>query len=257
MFLCIDAGNSQIYGGFFKDNKAINSFRLNTKLGWSSDQLGVFLSSFCREHSIDMRLVEMVAISSVVPSLDYHLNNAALKYLKCTPIFVKPGIKTGINVTKFKSHNEIGADLICSASGAVHTYPNKNLFVIDMGTASTLIAVSKDKEFLTGIIIPGLNTQISSLATSAEKLFSVEIVKPKNKIPQNTIESIQTGLYYSHIGGLKYLIKKLAKNCFDGEEYLVIGTGGYSRLFKDEELFDYLEPDLILTGLLKIIELTK
>ncbi len=255
MLLCIDAGNSQIYGGFFVDGKVINSFRLNTKLGWSSDQLGIFLRSFCHEHGVDVATVTTIAISSVVPSLDYHLNNAALKYFKCIPLFVKAEVKTGIDVSKFEGHREIGADLICSAVGAIEQFPDKNLFIVDMGTASTIIAISKSKEFLTGVIVPGLALQASSLVSAAEKLFSVEMVKPERCMPTNTAESIQVGLYYSHIGGLKYLMKKLAQGCFKDEEYLVIGTGGYSRLFEDIALFDHVEPDLILSGLVKIVEL--
>ena len=254
MLLCIDAGNTQIHGGFYRNRNEVIHFRINTKIGWSADQLGIFLTSFCREKEIDVSKVGQVAVSSVVPSLDYHLNNASLKYFKCQPIFVKAGIKTGINVNKFKNYNEIGADLICSAVGAVYKYKDSNLMIVDMGTATTITAINKAKEFLTGAIFPGLATQISSLASSAEKLFSVELAKPKNEAPKSTVEAIQTGVYYSHLGGVGLLIKKLAKECFGSEEYLVVGTGGYARLFKEEKLFDYFESDLVLAGLLKIMD---
>jgi type III pantothenate kinase len=157
-------------------------------------------------------------------------------------------------VNKFKNYNEIGADLVCSAVGAVYQYIETNLIIVDMGTATTITAINKAKEFLTGAIIPGLATQISSLASSAEKLFSVELIRPKNEAPRSTIEAIQTGVYYSHLGGIKLLIKRLAKECFGGEKYLIIGTGGYARLFQEEELFDYFESNLVLAGLQKIIE---
>jgi type III pantothenate kinase len=257
MLICIDVGNTQVYGGFYQDNNFIHSFRINTKVGWSSDQLGIFLKSFCHEHAINIEQVESIAVSSVVPSFDHHLQNACLKYFKKRALFVKAGVKSGLSVAKFKNSHEIGADLICSAVGAINLHPNTNLLIIDMGTATTICAVNKSKEFLTGLIIPGIKTQNDSLAISAEKLFSVELVKPKTIMSGSTVESIQNGIYYSHIGGIKYLLQKLGKAAFGEEKSLVIATGGYSRIFTDSGLFELFDPDLVLKGLVKIIELNK
>ena len=257
MLICIDVGNTQVYGGFYHDGAFIHSFRLNVKVGWSSDQLGIFLKSFCREHAIDTEKVASIAVSSVVPSFDHHLQNACLKYFKKRALFVKSGVKSGLSVTKFKNSHEIGADLICSAVGAINLYPNTNLLIVDMGTATTICAVNKAKEFLTGLIIPGIKTQNDSLALSAEKLFSVELLKPKSIMSGSTVESIQNGIYYSHIGGIKYLLHKLGKAAFAEEKSLVIATGGYSRIFADTGLFEVIDPDLVLKGLVKIIELNK
>src|SRR3954470_19042040 len=109
MYLCLDVGNSQIHGGFFNDDKLIIDFRLNTKQGWSSDQLGIFLTSFCGIHDIDYTKVEKIGICSVVPSIDHHLRNAALKYFKREAFFIKSGVKTGVLVNRYKNPNEIGA----------------------------------------------------------------------------------------------------------------------------------------------------
>ncbi|KKB96344.1 hypothetical protein SZ25_00557, partial [Candidatus Arcanobacter lacustris] len=152
---------------------------------------------------------------------------------------------------------EIGADLICNAVGALNHYPDQNLLIVDLGTATTISVVNKSKEYLTGVIIPGVKTQVESLALSAEKLFSVELIKPKNMAPKSTIESIQTGIYYSHLGGVGLLLEKLSTACFNDEKYLVIGTGGFSRLFSNAKLFDTIDSDLTLKGLVKIIELNQ
>lgn len=257
MLVCIDVGNTQVYGGFYQDGNFIHSFRINTKVGWSSDQLGIFLKSFCHEHAIDIEQVNEIAVSSVVPSFDHHLQNACLKYFKKRALFVKMGVKTGLSVTKFKNAHEIGADLICSAVGAINLHPNANILIVDMGTATTITAVSKAKEFLTGLIMPGIKTQSESLSSSAEKLFSVELVKPKGIMSSSTVESIQNGIYYSNIGGIKYLIHELGKAAFHNEKYIVIATGGYSRIFESSDLFEFFDPDLVLKGLVKIMELNK
>lgn len=255
MYLCIDVGNSQIYGAFYKDGDFKKHFRFNTKSGWSSDQLGIFLRSFCREEHIEASEIEKISISSVVPSLDHHLKNACLKYFDRNPLFVKPGVKTGLGVNKYAASREIGADLICNAVAVTQLLPAENAIVVDLGTASTVTAVNKDKEFIAGAIFPGLQTQVNSLAQSTEKLPHVEIVKVSQR-PSMTIESIQYGIYYGTYGALKSLIHQLAKDCFQEEAYKVVCTGGFLRLFEKEELADLYVPDLVLKGLVHITELS-
>lgn len=253
MLLCFDVGNSQVYGGFYEDKKFSHNFRINTKIGWSSDQLGIFLRSFCREHNVAYEKVNEIAVSSVVPSFDYHLKNACLKYFKVEPLFIKSGIKTGVSVAKYKAFSEIGADLICSAVGALEQYPDNNLLLVDMGTATTITAVNKKKEFITGLIIPGIKTQVASLAHAAEKLFTVELVQPKTIMAKDTSESIQAGLYYGHLGAMRLLLKKLAKEALQDQEHKIIATGGFARLFTRTKLFDVIDSDLVLKGLVKIV----
>jgi type III pantothenate kinase len=257
MYLCIDIGNTEIYGGFCDNNIFTHSFRASSKAEWSADQLGMFIKAYCREHAINPDLIEHIGISSVVPSLDYHLQNACLKYFNKTPIFVRSGIKTGINVSKFKNSHEIGADRICGAIGAVTEFPNRNILVVCMGTATTITAINKSAEFLTGIIIPGIKTQRDALAKAAAKLFSVELIKPKTLTPTSTTEAMQMGLFYSHLGGIQLLLQKLAQNAFRNEDCFVVGTGGYSSLFAESDLFDAMDKFLELKGLCKIIELNK
>jgi type III pantothenate kinase len=256
MLVCFDVGNTQIYGGFYHNQKFTHNFRVNTKIGWSSDQLGIFLRGFCHEHNIDVSAINGAVISSVVPSLDYHLKNACLKYFHREPLFVRSGVKTGISI-KYKASHEVGADLICSAVGATNKYPDTHLFIVDMGTATTVTAVSSKMEFITGLIMPGIQVQATSLSTAAEKLMAVELIQPKSAIAKNTTESIQTGIYLAHLGGIKLIISKLAKEAFAGQDYKVIATGGYARLFRSSKFFHAFENDLVLEGLVKIHELQR
>lgn len=253
MYLCLDVGNSQIHGGIFHKEKLKHDFRLNTKQAWSSDQLGIMLRAVLREKDIDHSLIEKVAVSSVVPSVDHHLKNACIKYFSKAPFFIKAGVKTGLSVNRFKNPNEIGADLIASAVCAMEDFPGQNLIIVDMGTANTICAINSDKEFMGGIILPGTSTQMNSLVSSAEKLFSIDIEKPKMHLGKTTASALQSGVYYGQLGAIKYLIDNTASEVFGGKKYITIGTGGFSRMFKSENVFNHIVPDMVLRGILKIL----
>ncbi|MCE2992502.1 MAG: type III pantothenate kinase [Candidatus Jidaibacter sp.] len=257
MYLCLDVGNTQIHGGVFEDKKLIMDFRLNTKQPWSSDQLGLFIRNILKEHGItEFKKITKIGVSSVVSSLDHHIKNACLKYFSKTPIFVKASSKMGINLDKFETPNEIGADLLASAFCALHDHPNRNLIIVDMGTATTIVAITKAREFLGGIIIPGLLTQVKSLAESAEKLFITNIEKPKNYLGTSTTQAMQSGVFFGQLGALKYLIKNISQESFSNESSIrpiVIGTGGFSKLYKTEDVFDVLASDLVLRGIVRFL----
>ncbi len=253
MLLCFDVGNTQIHGGFYRNAHFEAHFRFPTKMGVSSDQLGVFLHQFCHIHDISPTAIEGVAISSVVPSIDYHLRNAIIKYFKREPFFVKSQVKTGLTM-RFRSPGEVGADLICAAVGAMQRFPAQNVIIIDLGTATTVMALNTKGEFISGVIVPGLQTQAASLAQSAEKLVAVDLIKPLNWISENTTQAIQAGIYHLHLGGLKWIIQHLAKEAFLGEEYTRLSTGGLHRLFEEEDWVDAYDPDLVLQGLARIYD---
>ncbi len=254
MILCLDIGNSQIFGGVFDKEKLILRFRHDTNPNYTSDQFGTFLKSVLRENRLDSNKIQRIAICSVVPSIDYSLSAACKKYFNIDPFFLQAGIKTGL---KIKCYNppEVGADLIATAIGAIAAYPNKNIIVIDFGTATTLAAVSKQKEYLGTVILSGLKLNMLSLQNNAAKLFPVEILKPKNIIGRSTIESLQSGLYYGQLGSIREIIQNITKEAFANELPITISTGGFACLFKDENLFTKIHPNLVLEGLIETLEM--
>ena len=151
----------------------------------------------------------------------------------------------------------MGADRIADAVGAIKLFPGRNLIVADFGTATTLCAITRDKEFLGGNIIPGVRLAMEALEAKTAQLPSVEIVPPASAFGRSTIESIQAGLYWSNVGMMRELVARITAEVFSDEAPLVIGTGGFAQLFTREKLFDHLVPDLILTGLMEIIRLNK
>jgi type III pantothenate kinase len=248
MILTLDVGNSQIFGGVFDDYKLKLKFRKTSKSNLTSDELGIFLKSVLRENDITTNCINHISICSVVPAMLHSLTNCCIKYFKQNPFILKPGSKTGLKL-KYKNPLEIGSDRIANAIATTKLYPDTNLIVIDFGTANTFCAISKNKEYLGGLILPGLKISMAALASNTAKLPSVEIIQPEELVARSTTESIQSGLYYSTLVTVKEITKMIKMNYFPTGKTLVIGTGGFARLFEHERLFDELVPDLVLIGL--------
>lgn len=254
MILCLDIGNSQIYGGVFNEDNIQVRFRYNSNLGSTSDQLGVFLRSVLRENEIDITAIKQIAICSVVPHMDYSLRSACLKYFKIEPFLLQAGKKTGLKI-KYRNPLEVGADRIANAIAASHLFANKNLIIADFGTATTLCAVSADKEYLGGVILAGMRLSMQALVENTAKLSPVEIVTPSTILGRSTAESIQIGLYYSQLATIKTLSKEIKAEFWPDQKSLLIGTGGFSHLFTDAKMFDHINPDLVLHGLKVALEI--
>jgi type III pantothenate kinase len=254
MILALDVGNSQIYGGVFEKEKMLLSFRRNSKQGSSSDEVGVFLRGVLRENNIDPTRVKHIVFCSVVPEVIYSLRGACKKYFDINPFVLQAGVKTGLKI-KYRNPLEVGADRIANSIAATHLYPQRNMIIVDLGTATTFCAISKDKDYLGGSIVAGLKLSMESLEAKTAKLPSVEIVPMTEALGRSTVESLQSGLYYGHIGIIKELSERLSAECFAGEKPFVLGTGGFANLFEKEKIFDVIIPDLVLKGLLTALKM--
>src|SRR5499427_5814003 len=195
MLLTLDVGNSQIFGGVYDGEKLRITFRRTSTVRASSDELGTSFRVTLRENGIDPDGIDMAAICSVVPDAVHSLRNCFRKYFRFEPYVLQPGSKTGLKI-RYRNPLEVGADKIANAIGALSRFPGRNLVIIDFGTATTLCAVSKDKEYLGGIITPGINISMAALESQTARLPVVEIVRPSEALGRSTVESIQSGLYY-------------------------------------------------------------
>ncbi len=256
MLLALDAGNSQIFGGVFKEEELLFKFRKTSKGHVTSDEFGIFFKSVLRENAIDPGEIKEFAVCSVVPDLIYSLHQSAVKYFGLEPFLIQTGIKTGLNI-RYKNPAEIGADRIATAIAASRLFEGRNLIIVDLGTATTFCVVSKNKEYLGGIILPGLKISMEALARETAKLPKVEIVKPEELVGKTTIEGIQSGLYHSHFFSIKGIVGAIKEEYFSSEGAMVIGTGGFSRIFEDAGVFDRVEPDLVLMGISEAVKLNK
>lgn len=250
MLLCLDVGNTHVLGGVMHDGKIILRFRYATQLIGTADQFGIFLIQILQTNHIDPKKISVIAMASVVPSYDYTLRHMVSLYFEAHYFVLQSGVKTGLNI-KYKNSNEVGADRIANAIGAVDQFPNTNLVVIDMGTATTVCAITKKKDYLGGVILPGIRLGMEALKNQTAKLMAVDIEIPRSYLGRTTRASIQSGLYYGQLGALKEILAGLKREVFVNEAVTVVGTGGFSQLFKDQYLYDVILPDLVLYGLCK------
>lgn len=253
MILSLDVGNTQIYGGVFDGEKMLISFRKNSKSGSSSDEVGIFLRTVIKENGLDPKKIEKIVLCSVVPEVIYSLKGACQKYFGISPFILQAGVKTGLKI-KYRNPLEVGADRIANAVAATQMHPQKNIVIVDLGTATTFCAVTADRDYLGGSIIAGLKLSMEALEAKTAKLPSVEIVSRTEALGLSTVESLQSGLYYGHLGAMREIINKISVECFKGEKPFVIGTGGFSSLFEKEKIFDLIAPDLVLKGNLIALE---
>ena len=247
MLLCLDIGNSQIHGGVFDGGLRLQ-FRKTTQPLGSSDEFGVFFTAVLRENEIDPSAIKRVALCSVVPSAQYPIRSACVKYFRCEPFVLQAGVKTGLKV-KYRNPHEVGADRIAGAIGATLRRPASNLIVVDCGTATTFDVITAGGDYLGGAILPGIGISVETLAGRTAKLPTVEITRPSVALGRSTIESIQSGIYYGHAGAIRRLVEELSREAFAGQRPGIIGTGGFARLLEPEHLFDEIVPELVLLGL--------
>jgi type III pantothenate kinase len=249
MILALDVGNSQIFGGIFENDKLKFRFRKTSKTGTSSDEIGLFLRSVLKENDVDHQSVKKIVLCSVVPEVVHSLKNACKKYFSLTPFVLQAGVKTGLKI-HYRNPLEVGADRIANSIAAVNLHKEKNLIIIDLGTATTFCAITKNKDYLGGSIMAGLRLSMEALENQTARLPSVEITAIQEALGRSTAENIQSGLYFGHLGAMREMIARLSKECFADEKPFVIGTGGFSSLFEKEKIFDSIQPDLVLQGLL-------
>ncbi|MBU5440352.1 type III pantothenate kinase [Tissierella sp. MSJ-40] len=257
MLLVIDVGNTNIVFGVYKDQELLYDWRIATDKDRTSDEYGLLFEQIFKYHGLCPKDVENVIISSVVPTLMHTLPAMSIKYFNIDPIVVGPGVKTGMNI-KYDNPREVGADRIVNAVAAYEKYGGP-LIIVDFGTAITFCAISKEGDYLGGVITPGIKISSEALFLRTAKLPKVEISRPEKVIAKNTINSIQSGLVYGYIGMVDYIIERMIEEMKDnGKVETVIATGGFSSLIASESKYiNKIDKMLTLEGLRIIYERNK
>jgi|SRR5690606_28960116 len=248
MILCLDIGNSHMHGGVFAGEQLVVQFRMASKSGASSDEYGLFLRAALRENEVDYRAIKSIALCTVVPEVLYSIKSSCQKYFAIDPFILQSGVKTGLKIG-YHNPQQVGADRIANAVAAGHLFAGENLIIIDLGTATTFCAISADKHYLGGVILPGLKMSMQALAGGASKLGTVEIVHCDRVLGKTTEQSIQSGLFFGTKGAIKSIVSELSRELFQDKSPLIIGTGGFTSLFQNDSIFNHIVPDLVLKGL--------
>jgi type III pantothenate kinase len=260
MLLAFDVGNTNIVLGVFKDGNLIQNWRLETDNNKSADEYGMVISQLFSYEGLNAKEIKDVIISTVVPSVLYTLQHLSMKYFNRRAIVVGPGIKTGL-VIKYDNPKQVGADRIVNAVAALAKYGGP-LVIVDFGTATTFCAVTENAEYLGGTIAPGLKISSDALFEKTAQLPKVELESPGMVICKNTIESMQSGLVYGHMGMVDYIVRKMKDELIQqsktGREPKVVATGGLATLIVSGiNCIDCVDKLLTLEGLKLIYEKNK
>ena len=254
MILAIDVGNTNIVVGCIDDLKTYFIERLSTNRTKTELEYAVDLKNVLDIYHIKKTEIEGCIISSVVPQITNIVKLAAEKILKKNAIVLGPGVKTGLNIM-MDNPGQLGADQVADAVAGIHEY-SLPLAIIDMGTATTASVVNSKKQYVGGMILPGVGVSLDALTARASQLSGISIDAPRHVIGKNTIECMKSGVLYSNAAALDGIIDRIEEEL--GEKATVVATGGLAKKIvphcKREIILD---EELLLRGLLIIYEKNK
>ncbi len=230
MLLTIDVGNTNTVLGVFDGPHLAEHWRIETTTRRTSDEHGILICQLLAHARIDAAQVAAIAVSSVVPPLQRVLRIMGRRYFGCEPLFVGPGIRTGMPVL-YDNPAEVGADRIVNAVAAHARWPMP-LVIVDFGTATTFDAVSAKGEYLGGAICPGITISMEALFQSASKLPRVDLARPEHVLGRNTVASMQSGIVFGYVGLVDGICARMAAAL--GGAPRVVATGGLAPLIASE-----------------------
>jgi type III pantothenate kinase len=247
MLLVMDVGNTNTVLGVYEKTRLLAHWRLTTVRDRTVDEYGILARNLLSLASIEASAIDALIIASVVPPLNSVLEAMALTYFRLKPLFVEPGVKTGMPIL-YDNPQEVGADRIVNGVAAFERCRGA-VIVVDFGTATTFDAISSKGEYLGGAIAPGLSISAEALFERAARLPRVDIRRPPGVIGRNTTHSLQAGLFHGYIALVQGILERMRREM--AEPVRTIGTGGLVSSLEAElrTVLDDLDPNLTLEGL--------
>lgn len=249
MLLVLDVGNTNTVLGLYDAAVMRAHWRVTTAKSQTVDEYGVLFRNLFAMDGIEHAKVRGIIISSVVPPIDSTLREVCEKYFAVKPIFVEPGVKTGMPI-RYENPAEVGADRIVNGVAAFEKYGGPCI-VVDFGTATTFDAISKKGEYLGGVIAPGLGISAEALFNRTARLPRVDIRKPERVIGSTTVSSVQSGLYFGYLGLVDGILERLTAEM--GKEANVVATGGLASLIAEGSSYIKVVDDLLTLEGLRIV----
>ena len=254
MLLAIDIGNTDVKLGIFDGDQLKDTWNLATGIHRTADEYGGVLLSLMERQDFSPSKVTGVTLCGVVPPLLRTFVELCQKYLNAKPLVVEAGVKTGMRLS-MDNPREVGPDRVVNAVAAQNLY-GKPVIIIDLGTATTFDVVSREGDYLGGVIAPGIGISIEALFTRTAMLPRIELIRPKQVIGRNTISAMQSGIIFGYIDLIEGMIRRIEEQL--GGKARVVATGGQAYpLAQEVATIDIINPDLTLIGLRLIYEMNK
>ncbi len=258
MLLVLDVGNTNTVLGVFEAapggdgsqyGPLIAHWRVSTTKTQTVDEYGVLFRNLFAMNGLEVSSVQGIVISSVVPPLDSTLREVCEQYFQSRPLFIEPGVKTGMPV-HYDNPAEVGADRIVNSVAAFEKFGGPCI-IVDFGTATTFDVVSKKGEYLGDVITPGIGISADALFSRTARLPRVDVRKPPRVLATNTVNSVQSGLYYGYLGLIDGILERLIAEL--GENVTVVATGGLASLMGSGSKYIREIDDLLTLAGLRII----
>jgi type III pantothenate kinase len=244
--LVVDAGNTNIVLGLFEGDELLSSWRLATARERTSDEYGILARQLIGDVSL-----EGAMIASVVPPINGVISGMVQKFFGIEPLFVEPGIKTGIAI-HVDNPLEVGADRIVNCVAAYETYGGPAI-IVDFGTATTFDVVTADAKYVGGVIAPGLTISAEALFARAARLPRVDIKRPPHVIGTNTVVNMQSGIFFGYLGLVDGILGRMREEV-EGVKTIVATGGLASLLAAESEHIEHVDETLTMRGLKIIYE---
>ena len=251
MLLAIDVGNTNVTIGVFDGETLAHSWRLAALRERTADELGIFLIHLFEQAHVPVSTVTGIAIASVVPPLTRPMEEMSERYFSQTALVID-ATNAGMTV-RYSPAGDVGADRIVNAVAAWEKYGRREarpLIVVDFGTGTTFDVISTAGEYLGGVICPGINISAEALFQRAARLPRVEVRKPQAVIGQNTVNAMQSGLFYGYVEMVDGLVRRIRAELDGGDRAMTIATGGLAEVISGESAsLQQVDPNLTLDGL--------
>ncbi|HEX9804932.1 MAG TPA: type III pantothenate kinase [Candidatus Dojkabacteria bacterium] len=253
--IVIDIGNTNIVFGFFLGDELKSSSRVATERKKSEDEYALYFTNLLELNNIEKEKVSSVIISSVVPSLDEKFKEVVVESLSMEPLMVSENYSSIPIKINIDNPEQLGSDRLVNSYQVHKDLRSENIIIVDFGTATTFDIVLQNGSYEGGIIAPGIGLSLKALSDAAEKLPEISFARVEKVVGKNTIDAMNSGVYWGYVYLVKGLIKAIKKE-YPNREFKVILTGGLSPLIKkDISEADEVDINLTLRGLNSILKL--
>lgn len=252
MILTIAIENTSISIGCFQNEKLQFVESISTNVGRTELEYAISFKNIFELHQLDVNDVEGAIISSVVPPITNIVKTAVKRIFKREALVIGPGVKTGLNIIT-ENPAQLGNDLAANAVAAIAKY-EAPMLIVNMGTATTISVINEKKQYIGGMIIPGMKVSSSALTKATAQLPEISLEKPKKAIGANTVECMKSGLIYGTAACIDGSIARIEKE-LKAPVATIVATGEDIRhILPYCERKMCLDETLLLEGLRLIYE---